>query len=952
MEYNRNDIAVCGYSCRFPMAKDSREFWENILEGKDCITRIDSADPGYVGAYGRMENTKAFDYKFFGIPEKEAVRMDPQQRWLITLCYEALENSGHKVSDNNYIGIFAGASDFFSVWKRIFQEGAGTEEERFLHQRYLDGMLTSWVSYVLDLTGPSVPVKEACATSLAAVHLAVNSLLNGECDVALAGGINISCEQKQYVKAENTMSQKGIVRSFDTKADGFVPGNGGGIIVLKRLEDSIRDGDTIHAVIKGSALANDGKKPSGYSMPTVDGESIVMEDALSVADVDPKEVTYIEAHGTATAIGDIIEIEAIRNVYQTENRQRNNPLHVGSIKNNMGHLNFSAGIAGILKAIMMVDKGVIVPMANFESANEELNLQQSNMAIDKNPKQWTTTGKRRLAGISSFGVGGQNCHIIIENYLGRDYENGVEKPVLIPISAMTKNSLEQYEKNLADFACEEEFSLEDMAYTFQLGRENYEYRSFISAQNKQQLVEKLKQIPVSKRYSGNGKDVNILLFQGSSQVPWPVVKSLIAYNRVFEESFGECFEILKKISNVDLRQYADKENVPIELEFMLVFCLEYAQRKWLEHLGVKGDIVLGYSAGEYMAAEAAESISLRDALSICWERNQLFKNLDEYAMLVVATSKEKLENMNIDGVNIVTVNTDDRVTIALPPEQVGEVKKILKQERIKFFKMPLSRAGHCSLVKPVLDDMREIIDGVEFETPNCRFVSSYLGRECKNEMKETDYWINQTANPVLFRDAVKAISNEKNAVVIDLGLNGQLSSMYRRNLDFESDQVVVSAMPDHCDNPVLNSLDGLGLLWQSGVGIKWKHLYERKRTKIPAPTYAFEYHTFGEKNISKEHLTGQEQSDDVRDLSIQERTLKIFNDLFELELTKADLKRSIYDFKFDSMSALMACSMIQKTYDIEFTMRNFMISSTLGEVISRVEEIVDDKSSKEKKNEL
>lgn len=950
MEYNESDIAVCGYSCRFPLAATLEEFKNNIFSGRNCISydKPEVCKKDFVYAYGKMSDIQKFDNEFFNISEREAEMMDPQQRWLITLCYEAMENSGHRIGDNNFIGIFAGASDFFSVWKKIFNSGNTSEMERFMHMRYLDGMLTSWVSYVLDLTGPSVPVKEACASSLAAVHLAVNSLLNYECDFALAGGINISCEQEGYIKAENTMSPSGIGRSFDKSADGFVPGNGGGILVLRRLEDSIRDKDTIHAVIKGSALNNDGKKTSGYSMPSIKGQTQVMKDALVTAGVSPHDVSYIETHGTATKLGDIIESESIKKAYKTAER-KNTQLHIGAVKNNVGHLNYSAGAAGIIKTILMLENKKISPVANFEEENEELKLSRSKIIVDRKLTEWSGTDGKRFAGVSSFGVGGQNCHVILSDYVERN--EGQESSggyYIIPVSAKSKKSLfKYYNKMYKELNEKSNVGIQDISFTMINGRESYTYRSFIVSDSMNGILKKLKRKPNSRKCTETFNNDIILLFQGSSVVPWNEVKRIMGFHRVFRESFFECFGILKEISGCDLREYLDKDSIPNEMEYMMIFILSYANRKWLEYLGIEFTAVIGYSAGEYMAAEAAGVITLKDAMYICYHRNRLFAQIDEGTMIVAAVNCEDSEKFCIGSAEISGHNTDDRTVISGCTEDMKAVMGKLSDAGKDYFAIPVSRPGHCSLVEPVLKDMEQVFRCVEFKPPKYRYFSSSMGREVTDELTDPMYWVDQTRHPVLYSEAVKAAGVMKGAVGIDMGMKEQLSAMFRRNIDIESEQFAVAVIPDHYGIAEADILEGAGILWQSGININLGKIY-CKGKRVPLPTYAFDEHDFTDNNREHEYQKTAE-SETVNIFSsgdtIEERAVKILNELIGLKLTPDDLERSIYDFSIDSMTALMVCSRFQKEFEITFSMRNFMVSSTLTDVIDKIKEATKNKTA-------
>ncbi|HSU80992.1 MAG TPA: polyketide synthase, partial [Thermoanaerobaculia bacterium] len=429
-DYKGNEIAIIGLACRFPKAKDARQFWENLQAGRDCIS--DFADeeilaagippsvlsrPGFVKAGGVLEDTDLFDAAFFGFSPRESQATDPQHRVFLECAWEALENAGYNSeSYRGATGVYAGMGTESYLWN-VYRSGL---LELVGHHRVMLGTgkdhLPMWASYKLNLTGPSINVNTACSTSLVAVHLAAQGLLNGECDMALAGGVTINTQQRAgYLFQEGgILSRDGRCRAFDAGASGTVSGNGIGIVVLKRLADALEDNDRIRAVIRGSAVNNDGSRKIGYTAPSIEGQAKVVAEALAVSEIDPGTISYVETHGTGTLVGDVVEIAALTQAFQSEGGSHQGTCFIGSVKSAIGHTDTAAGAAGLIKTVLALENGLLPPSLHFERPNPEIDFENGPFRVNAELRAWEANGTPRRAGVSSFGMGGTNAHVVLE----------------------------------------------------------------------------------------------------------------------------------------------------------------------------------------------------------------------------------------------------------------------------------------------------------------------------------------------------------------------------------------------------------------------------------------------------------------------------------------------------------------------------------------------------------
>jgi len=656
-------IAIIGLAGRFPGAKNITEFWQNLCDGVEAISQFSDeeliaagVDPSllnnsnYVKAGAVLEDIDLFDAGFFGFNPKEAEMTDPQHRLFLECAWEALENAGYDVQRcESRIGVYGGASFNNYLTFDINSDHIGSANS-FQKLIGIDkDFLTTRVSYKLNLTGPSLTIQTACSTSLVATVLACQSLLNYQCDMALAGGVSISVPQKTgYLHQEGSiLSPDGHCRAFDAKAKGTIIGNGVGVVLLKRLSEAIADGDHICAVIKGSAINNDGSGKVGYTAPSVNGQAKVIAEALALADVEPETISYIETHGTGTALGDPIEISALTNVFLTET-QKKGFCAIGSVKTNIGHLDAAAGVTGLIKTALGLKHKLIPPSLNFEQPNPEIDFKNSPFYVNTQLKTWKAGRTPRRAGVSSLGIGGTNAHVILEEAPSvNEPESKTRDYQLLLLSAKTDSALKTTTKNLAQHLRQyPEVNLADVAYTLQVGRREFNHRCMVIAKDSKEAATLLESPRVFIHCQEDIKRAIVFMFPGQGAQYVNMAKGLYQSESGFREQVDYCAEFLKPLLGLDLRHilYPDVEQTEeatqklqqTEIAQPALFVIEYAFAQLWMSWGVYPQAAIGHSIGEYVAACLAGVFSLKEALILVAKRGQLMQQLPKGAMLAVS----------------------------------------------------------------------------------------------------------------------------------------------------------------------------------------------------------------------------------------------------------------------------------------------------------------------------
>ncbi|MEM6403032.1 MAG: type I polyketide synthase, partial [Cyanobacteria bacterium P01_D01_bin.116] len=666
---NDLEIAIIGMAGRFPGAQNIREFWQNLQNGVESISFfteqeletsvIDTpklSDTSYVKAKPLLKDIELFDAGFFNFSPKEAEVTDPQQRLFLECALEALEASGY-ASDHNSIGVYAGCNGSRYLLNFYFNPDVMGLEEMITIGNDNDSLSTR-TSYKLNLKGPSINIQTYCSTSLVAVHTACQSLLNYECDLALAGGVSIQVPQKAgyNYQQEGMLSPDGHCRAFDAKAQGTIFGNGLGIVVLKRLEDALVDGDCIHAVVKGSAINNDGSLKASYSAPSVDGQANVIVEALSNAEVEPDTITYLETHGTGTPIGDPIEIAALTQAFRTKT-QKKGFCAIGSVKTNIGHLDRAAGVSSLIKAILALKHKQIPPSLHFEQPNPHIDFENSPFYVNTQLSQWETNGTPRRAGVSSFGIGGTNAHVILEEAPTIEASSPSRPYQLLLLCAKTSTALDTATVQLGNYLEQNpDINLPDVAYTLQVGRRDFDYRRMVICQDLDDVVKSLNSQDPQRILSHHHKPGNtpvIFMFSGQGSQYANMGRELYEVEPIFKQQVDSCAEILQPHLGVDIRsllypKQEETETASNQLQQTsftqsALFVTEYALAKLFLSWGVSPEAMIGHSIGEYVAATIAGVVSLEDALKIVAKRGQLMQQGPTGSMLAIKMPEKDVQ---------------------------------------------------------------------------------------------------------------------------------------------------------------------------------------------------------------------------------------------------------------------------------------------------------------------
>lgn len=901
------DIAVIGMSCRFPGANNIDEFWQNLCDGIESIAIFSDEEilasgvdpkmlqnPKYVKARPILPDIESFDADFFGYTPKEAELLDPQQRLLLECSWEAIEDAGYDpFSYKGSIGIYAGAVMNTYLLNNIYPNRDRLDINDDLQIVTLDSMggfqmmvandkdyLTTRVSYKLNLTGASINVQTACSSSLAAIHLATQSLLSGECDMVLAGGVSLQVPQKVgYLYQEGTIvSPDGHCRAFDASAQGTVFGNGCGIVLLKRLEKAIEDGDCIYAIIKGSAINNDGGTKVGYLAPNGEGQARVALEAMAIAGVEAETIDYIEAHGTGTVLGDPIEISALTQAFGTQTHKQTF-CPIGSVKTNIGHLQIASGIAGFIKTVLSLHHKKIPASLHFERPNPKIDFANSPFYVNTTLKEWEQIDRPRRAGVNSLGVGGTNVHVILEEAPlerqkakgKRQNKEGVEcTSHLFTISAKNEKALlelaQRYEEFLASSA---EIDLADICFTTNTGRSHFEYRKAIVTESVQQLRQQLKALPTGK-ISIERKAKVAFLFAGQGSQYVDMGRELYETQPVFRTEIDRCAEILQSylaISILDILYPKPATNLSIQngeretnnkqqttkLDDTLytqtaLFTLEYALFKLWQSWGIEPNAVMGHSAGEYVAATVAGVFSLEDGLKLIATRAKLMQALTvDGAMVSVFASEAKVraasrisERSIIDrNVTIAAINAPEIVVLSGRKEALQSAVNSLKEQGIKAKFLNVSHAFHSPLMQPILKEFAKVAEKVTYSLPQIDLISNATGELVGEEIATPQYWCQHIQQAVQFATGIKTLEREGYNIFVECSPKPTLLAMGQACLS-KGAGVWLPSLRFECSERQ-QMLQSLGKLYELGFNIDRSN-FDRHypRRKVSLPTYPFQ----------------------------------------------------------------------------------------------------------------
>jgi acyl transferase domain-containing protein len=866
------DIAVIGMAARFPGADTVAEFWQNLCAGRESITVLSEQDlrqagveaalrkhPDYVRALPEIGDPALFDAAFFDVSPREAQCTDPQHRLFLECAWSALEDAGYDAERYpGLIGVYGGSSmNTYLLWNPCPLDLV-TEQLALAIGNEKD-YLTSRVSYKLNLKGPSVTVQTACSTSLVAVHLACQSLLNQECDMALAGGVSVRLPHPAgYLYQEGDIrSPDGHCRAFDAQAQGTIFGSGVGLVVLKRLADAVAAGDAIAAVIKGSAVNNDGSSKVAYTAPSVDSQSHVILQALANAGVTADTITYVEGHGTGTALGDPIEVTALTNAFraQTDNRGF---CAIGSVKTNVGHLDGAAGVAGLIKTILALQHGVIPPSLHFEKANPQIDFANSPFYVNTSASAWNPSGHPRRAGVSALGVGGTNVHVILEEPPAAEPSGASRAWHLLLLSAKTATALETATANLARHLEQHpEGSLADVAYTLQVGRKMFPYRRMMVCPDLGTAVHGLQtrdpRWVTTAAQESLRRDV-ALLFSGQGAQYVNMGRELYQTEPVFRRALERCAEILRPHLPLDLRELLYPEHMDAasaarrltqtSITQPVLFAFEYALAQLWMSWGVRPRALAGHSLGEYVAACLAGVFSLEEALPLVAVRGRLVQGLPGGSMLAVSLAEEEILPLLGENLSLAVVNGPSQCVVSGPEEAIGGLQERLSRRQVRCHRLHTSHAFHSAMVEPVVEALAHQIGQMKLRPPQIPFVSNVTGTWITpEEAIRASYWATHLRRTVRFSDCLQELMREPNRVLLEVGPGCTLCTLAKQHPHKAPGHVVLSSTP-HPQEQVSDEafvLDTLGRLWLAGIPIDWSAFHAgARRQRVGLPTYPFE----------------------------------------------------------------------------------------------------------------
>ena len=877
-EFNNSEIAIIAVAGRFTGAKDIKSFWQNLRDGVESISRLTDeelinsgvsldllSNPNYIKASAVLSDIELFDANFFAYSAKEAEIIDPQQRLFLELAWEAIEKAGYDPQTyNGLIGVYGGVGMSRYLLNNLYpnyqlletidpiQLGISNDKD-FLPTR---------VAYKLNLTGPAVNVQTACSTSLVAVHVACQSLLNGECDIALAGGVTLSIPQKiGYLHQEGMiLSPDGHCRAFDAKAQGTIAGSGAGIVVLKRLKDAISDRDYIHAIIKGSAINNDGAMKVGFTAPSVSGQAAVIGEAQAIAGVDAETISYIEAHGTATSLGDPIEIAALTQAF-SQSTDKKGFCAIGSLKTNLGHLDTAAGVAGLIKTVLALQHKMLPPSLHFETPNPKIDFANSPFYVNTTLTEWKTNNIPRRAGVSSFGMGGTNAHVILEEaptQLKIQNSKLKSKYLVLCLSAKSENALYKATANLVTHLKEHpKLNLGDVAYTLNSGRRGFNHRRMLICQDLEDAVEALSSLEpkqVFTNYTEITERSVVFMFPGQGSQYVNMAREIYETETVFKEQVDYCSEILEPLLGLDLRHiiYPSEENIDevskqlqqTEIAQPAIFVIEYALAQLWQSWGVQPQAAIGHSIGEYVAATLAEVFSLEDALSLVAARGQMMQQLPTGAMLSIPLPADKIKSLLGEELSVAAINQPSQCVVSGSIAAVDALQNQLAAQGIECKPLYTSHAFHSQMMEPILEAFAERVKKITLNPPKIPYISNLTSNWITvTQATNPEYYAQHLRSTVQFAQGVEKLLATPEQVLLEVGPGHTLTTLVKRHPDKAAAQTVLASVrhPQEKQSDTRVLFNTFGQLWLAGVKVDWFGFYSQdKYYRLPLPTYPFE----------------------------------------------------------------------------------------------------------------
>ncbi|PYG29527.1 type I polyketide synthase [Pelagimonas varians] len=872
--FGENDIAIVGMAAHLPGAQDIAAYWRNLRDGVSSIRRISEddlqaagEDPGlirhrdYVPFAAPLDGFEMFDADFFGFSPKEAAIMDPQHRQFLETSWEALENAGHMPENfEGQVGVFAGCGMGSYFYFNICSNPDLVENTGMFLLRHTGNdkdFLTTRLSHILDLHGPSIGLQTACSTSLVATHYAAQALLNGECDMALAGGVTIELPQgRGYLYKENEiLSPDGECHAFDHRAQGTVFGSGSGVVVLRRMADAVAEGDHIWGVIKGTAVNNDGAQKAGYLAPSVDGQAKAVAEAHAIADVTADTVDYVECHGTGTYLGDPIEIAALTQAF-SETSDKLGHCRIGSVKTNIGHLDTAAGVASMIKATMALHHKQMPPSLGFEAPNPAIDFENSPFRVNDRLTEWQAQGHPRRAGVNSLGVGGTNAHVILEEAPARAASEASDFPFhILGVSAKSKAALDANAAVLSAHLTDDSGQdLADVAWTLQNGRRAFEKRRIVVAETHAEAAKLLDEGNPRRVHSHSALDKPDIafMFPGGGAQYAGMGRDLYETEPVFAEWMDVGLDHLATLTDVDMRALwlpseadraqADEMLRKPSLQLPLIMIVEYALAQLWISWGITPTALAGHSMGENTAACVAGVMGFEDCIGLVHLRGKLFDTVPAGGMLSVAMPADELGSLLGADLDLGAVNAPELSVASGPQAALDKLEDALKARDIDAQRIQIDIAAHSRMLDPILVDFRTYLASIQLHPPKIPLTSNRTGSLMTAEQATCpDYWVEHLRGTVLFADCMGTLASE-NRIFLEVGPGKALSALARQHSDVSANQVVSSLRhPEDFIADDKHMFEVMGRLWALGATIDWDQIWgEAPRLRVPLPTYAFQ----------------------------------------------------------------------------------------------------------------
>lgn len=989
----QSSIAIIGMACKFPGANSKQEFWENLVKNKDCVHKFSDDElkefeysfdeikdrDDYVKARGCIDEIDMWDAEFFQVIPKHAREMDPQQRLWLENSWYAFEDAGiDPFKYKGSIGVFAGSYYSSYLLNNVLRD---TEKYELyirgrtpeLFQTYLNNdpmFLATRTAYFYNLRGPAVNIQTACSTSLVSISQACNSLFLHESDVCVSGGVTIIVPQETgYFYQEGAIgSPDGHCRPFDINGKGTVFGNGVGTVILKRLEDAERDNDRIYAVIKGWATNNDGNQKVGFTAPSIQGQSEVIGMALSNARVKPEDVCYIETHGTGTPIGDPIEFSSLSKVFNKES-QKKQICGIGSVKSNIGHLDAAAGVAGLIKIALAASEKLIPATLHYKAPNSFINIKNSPFYVLNENLKWESE-KSMIMGISSFGVGGTNAHLIVEEYNNNTEKKVIKKPAILLLSAHKENVLDKYKKLMVQYlSSDSAHNLNNLSYTLQIRRHHMAYRCF-GVVNSTEDAPCLTNAEIIKAE----KCDLVFMFPGQGSQYLNMGRELYEKEAFFKTVLDECFGYFEEFSGTDIKPiiFNSSEDATYLNQTRYtqpaIFIIEYALAKLFEYYAVTPDYSIGHSIGEYTAACLSGVFDLKTAISIVAKRGELMNSAQRGKMMAITSSAEDILQICHGKCEIAAINSPSMISVSYQEEDENELVKILNDNNVRYISLQTSHGFHSLSFDPILDEFEAYVNQFELKTPTIPFISCLSGDFITNEQAcSGKYWANQLRNTVHFSKGIEHICANTNPLFLELGPNVHLSFQVLRNdcvRNRKNTIQVLGKLDNVCEQ--LKFYKSLGELWLRKIEVKFDNLHKECNPNIvDLPLYLFDKKrhwidysaAITEKGRTNIIINQEKVSDDIdfgaskiTEHKNTNDTLKELVLIWQNNFGKDDIKTtdSFSDLGGESMLAFSLIADIERILKIKISFRDFMAEYNS---IDKMHSFIMNKLEKEFKNE-